>query len=212
MPSSFKKRAVLDCCCGFCIGCCFPIDYTNPTYPDGVLQNLTLSLSVPHCPSLDGTSVTMYPSAPTNPSIGACGACAVYLGGPIQLLGTRPAPLLYCSTTPCSFNVCFRLTCFADTSVASGLDECCGRMRLWIGSSETQAEDDGSSPLGGGQGECTSWKLVSPSQCSCGESGPAMRFPFSVNTTGPAITSGPCAGETDCCTPNCDFTDAEVVI
>ena len=209
-----KKKAVLDCCCGTCLGCCLPIDYTQPAYPGGVLQNITAQISAPSCPEIDGDSFILTPSAPTNPQIGTCGACAVYIYESIQILGTRPSPLLYCSTTPCSIFLCFRLTCLADVTPATGLDECCGRLRLWIGCSEQMIEDDGTQPGGLGGSACGSWRKVSPTQCSClgGGGGFAARFPLGFTTTGPLIETGPCAGEQDKCTPNCSLAGAEIII
>ena len=209
---SSKKQAVIECCCGVCVGCCTPVDYTVPQYPGGVVQDVPFEFSAPNCAELDGDTGIFEPVNPTGSVIGVCGPCGSFLGQNVVVLsGTRRSPLITCGFTPCSVNVCLILECNQTEPPLPGLALCCSRLRLWIGTSETQTEDNGSRPPGAASFSCTSWKRVNPSQCSCA-GGLSARFPFALNFTCPKYASGPCAGEDDCCKVNCNLTDAEIVI
>lgn len=210
-----KKRAVVECCCaGGCIGCCLPVDYTVPQYPDGVVKNIAFQFVAPNCLALNGRTNTFIPVNPTSAAKGPCGPCTSYLGQNLVVLaGTKNFPLDECMLTPCSINVCLILECGEGEEVAPGLDTCCGRMRLWIGTSEPQAEDNGSRPAQASSFSCVSWKKVSPLQCACDpNSGVSARFPFSITFSCPKYTTGPCIGQDNCCKVTCNLTGAEVVI
>ena len=207
-----KKRAVLECCCGVCVGCCTPVDYTNPLYPGGVVEDVPFEFVAPNCPELDGDVGFFDPINPTGSVIGSCGPCGSFLGQNVAVLaGARKNPVVTCELTPCSIQICLILECDPGQSSIPGLDFCCSRLRLWIGTTETQAEDDGSRPLGATSLDCTSWKKVNPTQCSCA-GGLSARFPFAINFVCPKYTVGPCAGEDNCCKVTCDLTNAEVVL
>ena len=210
-----KKKAVVQCCCvAGCVGCCLPVDYSVPQYPDGVVKNIPFQFVAPNCDELNGDTNTFVPINPTSSVMGKCGPCSSYLGQNVVVLsGVRLVAIGRCLPTPCSVNVCLILDCGENESVAPGLDSCCGRMRLWIGTSEQQAEDDGSKPAQSGSFSCTSWKKVNALQCACDpEDGVSARFPFSLNFSCPKYTTGPCAGEDNCCKVVCNLTGAEIVI
>jgi hypothetical protein len=208
-----KKKAVEDCCCtGSC--CCLPVDYTNPLYPRGVLQNIPFEITAPGCVQLDGDTGTFVPIDPTSIYLGGCGPCAGFVPVAVAAL---PGINYFdvggmCMPTPCSINLCLMLTCEQDEqAVNGGLDECCSRLRLWVGSSVQQVEDDGSRPDGDLTAvSCTSWKKVSPSQCVCNPL--SARFPLSLNFNCGTISGGACDGQPNCCVLTCDLTGAEVVI
>jgi len=214
MTGGRKKKAVKDCCCvGTC--CCLPLDMTNPLYPNGVKINIPFEVSAPGCPTIDGRTGTFRPIDPTSVVKGGCGACGSY--SPIAfatLAGSRRVSVGdACLFTPCNINVCFMLTCEISEEAGPGeLDECCSRIRLWIGSSELQQEDDGSRPsVDLTAVSCSSWKKVSSTHCVCDPDFSA-RFPLALNFVCGIIQTGPCAGESDCCTVTCDLTGAEVLI
>lgn len=210
-----KKRAVSECCCiGGCVGCCLPVDYAIPQYPGGVVKNITFQFVAPNCSELNGDTNTFVPVNPTSSVIGKCGPCSSYLGQNLVVLsGIRNTPTGRCLPTPCSVNICLILECIESEIVAPGLDNCCGRMRLWIGTSETQVEDNGSKPAQSASFSCTSWKKVSPIQCACNPVvGISARFPFGITFACPKYDSGPCIGQDNCCKVICDLTGAEVVI
>jgi len=204
----------MSCCCGVCVGCCLPVDYTVPQYPDGVVSDIPFEFVAPNCPALNGVGNVFTPVNPTSATRGSCGPCISYLGQNATVLsGSRRMEMgAVCFQTPCSINVCLILDCGADEIPVPGLDACCSRLRLWVGTSDKQAEDIGDKPAAAGSLSCTSWKKVEPSHCSCAGNTVSARFPFSITFDCPPFTTGPCAGQSTCCGVTCDLTDAEVVI
>lgn len=222
MPGT-EQKARLECCeCG-CQGCCVPRG------EDGSLLEIPFEISAPNCPSLNGASGVFVPLTPTPGAfpVGPCGPCPIYCTiASISIPGQQPTgfenPSLpgTCLFTPCSTgDLCLILACPQGASGPVGLNECCGRLELWIGSSiELEGE---TAPTGPGQGscsgfgDCTSWRKFTPSTCSC-EGGLSAEFDISGlqfycdpdNVWGP----GPCAGEPTCCQVSCDLTDATLVI
>jgi hypothetical protein len=169
------------CCCGGCTGCCLPVDYTVPQYPGGVVKDIPFQFVAPNCAELNGRTNTFAPVNPTSAVKGFCGPCISYLGqNAVVLSGMRVMPLAgRCFPTPCSVNVCLILECVDGETPTPGLDTCCSRLRLWVGTNDLQADDVGQKPAAAGSLSCTSWKKVSASQCVCGVNTVSARFPFS---------------------------------
>lgn len=209
-----KKKAVLECCCGACVGCCFPVDYSIPQYPNGVVKDIPFEFVAPNCSQLNGTTGFFDPINPTSSPMGVCGPCGGLIGrNQVVISGVRWTPIITCSPTPCSFNICLILECNPDELPIEGLDSCCSRTRLWIGTSDQQVEDNGDRPPNFTAFSCTSWKMVNPIQCTCDPYlGISARFPFTINLDCPTFATGPCAGQPNCCRVACDLTDAELVI
>ena len=214
MTGDKKKKAVTDCCCtGSC--CCLPVDYSNPLYPDGVLENIPFQIVSPGCAQINGYSNEFVPLDPTSVYVGGCGPCSGYF--PIAV-GVLPGVKYIdiggmCMPTPCSIDFCLILTCLAgDESIPGQIDECCSRIRLWIGSSVQQKEDDGSRPnIDFTAVSCISWKKVSAIQCVCNPELSA-RFPLSLNFDCAKYSAGACAGKVTCCELTCNLSGAEVII
>ena len=209
-----KKRAVEDCCCvGEC--CCLPVDYSNPLYPNGFLKDIPYEIVAPSCSQINGVDGEFTPIDPTSVTQRGCGVCGSFNPIAVGVLpGIRYIDIAgTCFPTPCSINFCLMLTCEPGEDAASGaLDECCSRLRLWIGTNVLQAEDDGSRPDANLTAvSCTSWKKVSPSQCVCEPL--SARFPISLSfNCGEISGGGACDGQPDCCVLTCDLSNAEVVI
>ncbi len=219
MPGT-QQKAMLECCeCG-CRGCCVPVDENG--FPD----DIPFEINAPNCPAIHGLTGIFTPIDTTVPT-GACGPCPTYCAiASIMLPGklasgigspSNPDECLYstCATT----DLCFILTCSRNESTPVGLNECCGRLRLWIGSATPFVDEESTDPpqQGGCDGfaDCTSWVKKAPNSCSC-EGTLSAEFDISnlqfYCDPADIWTTGPCAGEPKCCQVGCDLTDATIVI
>ena len=197
-------------------GCCLPADFTQPLYPNGVLTAIPFCVTSPSSCNADLCG-TFEPIDPTNSNRGPCGFCATYRGTWAgSLPGLMPSGLPdvatgYCMYTPCSIQVCFALECMDDEQATLGVNACCGKLRLWIGTSTLQDGDIGESPQIA-VADCVSWKKVSPTMCECdGVGGALASFPVSITLPCDEVWVGTvCDGLTKCCQIKC--ADFEVVI
>jgi len=202
---SLSNGDVLSVTCKLCscdlgdceIGCCLPIEYDNPLYPGGSLKPLPFDLT--GC----GTTLsgTFRPLEPGTLSMGSCGPCGTYTGDFAGLVnGTLKIESgMTCMDTPCSVGICLVLECVEPSSA-----DCCSGIRLWIGSTGTLeggTADGPSFSIGG----CGSWKLVSPSSCTCdAETGIIAEFSISIQLVHVDYTTGPCIGQPTSCTIVCE--------
>lgn len=219
MGSRATNKGVLQCCCGNrCIGCCFPIRYDNPEYPDGYVPEVPFEIVAPNCPEADGFVGYFPPVDPTSPLRGPCGPCNSFCSTLQGVLsGTFKYPIGgLCMTSPCGFEMCLALECVQGELPEPSLENCCSRFRLWIGTDVTQVEDNGSVPhsLLNCQFTCLSWKAVAPIACTCLPDGGGFtaRFSLAINYYCPTYSGGDCDGELNCCVLNCDLSNAELVI
>ena len=206
------------CSCGTaasCKGCCYRMEF-NPTYPNGYVPNVPFAISAPTCSELDGVTGEFLRSSPTSPPQGICGACEPMVG-----IGV-PAPLGIlkyvlgesCFSTPCSVHICLVLTCEEGELPIDGLDPCCSRLRLWIGTNFPQVGDIGEQPPV--EGTCgmaaVSWRKVQPIACLC-EGGLMARFPLNIVIRDDVFEYGICEGMPLYCQMLlCALTDAELTI
>lgn len=189
-------------------GCCFPIDYSHPLYPCGVIPAIPFSISAPGC-DLDGVTGT-FNSGGAKPvtNMGECGPACVQ-PAPVDLVGTigkRVAAAMYndCEFTPCSVQLSLELECDDDAAVPEGLDPCCGKLRLVVCTSEKLVGGDTGRPA------ChpdAHWKRFAPTSCVCLPNGGgfAAVFDVSLDVDCPEHwEGGPCDGQPkDCCIPFC---------
>lgn len=206
------------CSCGTassCKGCCYTVEF-NSTYPNGFVPNVPFSISAPSCDELDGATGEFVRSSPTSPPQGICGACesmfATLVAAPLGVLKQDLGES--CFTTPCSVHLCFILACEEGEDPISGLDPCCSRLRLWIGTNFPQVGDVGEQPpietLCGMT--IVSWKKVQPIACLC-DGGLMARFPLNVAIRDDVFEYGPCEGMPEYCQMlSCVLTDAELTI
>jgi hypothetical protein len=98
-----------------------------------------------------------------------------------------------------------------DEQATPGTNACCGKLRLWIGTSTPQVGDIGERPQVP-FAACTSWKKVSPTMCECDSVGGALAsFPVSITFPCNEFWIGTvCNGLPKCCQVQC--TDFQVVI
>lgn len=219
MGQTATNKGLLECCCGRrCVGCCLPVRYDNPQYPNGYVPAIPFEIIAPNCPEINGYDGLFPAVDPQSPLRGPCGPCNTFCS---TLQGVLSGTLRYeiggiCMTTPCGFDMCLALECTEAQTPAEGLEPCCSRFRLWIGTEVTQVEDDGRRPssLLDCQFSCYSWKAVAPTSCTClpNNGGFSGRFSLAINYVCPTYPSGPCAGQLDCCVLNCDLSNAELVI
>ncbi len=219
MPGT-QQKALLECCeCG-CQGCCVP------TNEDGTLAEIPFEISAPNCPAIHGATGVFAPIDAIVPK-GPCGACPTYCaiasiiipGKAASGFGSPSNPAVCLFTTCATTDLCIMLTCERGGSGAVGLDECCGRLRLWVGNATQLEGDTGENPpnQGGCDGfsDCTSWRKFAPNTCSC-EGTLSAEFDISnlqfYCDPADVWTSGPCIGERKCCQVGCDLTDATLVI
>ena len=206
-----------NCCCGNCTGCCLPVDYSNPTYPNGRIVDIPFCISAPGCATLDGQCADFVGGGTATPRFGSCGICAGYL----STMSWELSAFVWaeggsggCNQTPCSIRLCLSLICLEGDDRAAGIEECCSRLRLLVGTTQRQADETSSSPAG----PCISWKQVAPTFCECSDSPntrPGVIFPLSLNfACDEVFVGGGCDGLIKCCQNLilCDLTGAEVVI
>lgn len=217
-----QKKAVLDCCgCGCKTGCCIPVDHSNPLYePRGTPKNIPFCIEAPGCPQIDGFCGEMICGGAAPAVIGPCGVCTTCSGGAEFLL---PAfkwlvslPDGSCMPDTCSIRLCLQIVCIDSIQGAGGIEQCCSKFRLIVGTSEVQTEDNGTCPR---PPNCArSSKCVPPDICVCSENPdefPVAEFPLSLSFFCDNFhTTGGCAGRPTCCMflVNCDLTGAKVVI
>lgn len=199
---------VCDCAAtsGCVVGCCWPLAFTE-LYPCGYQVPIPFEISATGC-DLDGYTDNFTPVTAT--ARGTCGGCG---GAPPVVIGTTIGTLKvevpgfgYCNDTPCSIDVVLMLTCDDSETVPYGLDECCGKLRLWVGTSVRLAGDVGlERPEGAPTGYY--WLKIEPSSCSClpDSGGFAAIFEVTIVLDCPTLfTTGPCIDEPkDCCDPFC---------
>ena len=215
MPGN-QRQALLECCeCG-CQGCCLPTDV------DGNLEDIPWEISAPSCPEIDGLTGVFNPIDAVPTGTGPCGACGTYqnVSDPVVIPGEAASGLenpvdFSCLFTPCgTSSLCFVLACETGTSGASGIEECCGRLVLWIGSDNPLAGDDGSRPQTIGGQTCDNWIKVLPNSCACDP----LSAEFSLSGVAYVCdeldvwVGGPCDGELKCCQVSCPLGDATLVI
>lgn len=187
-------------------GCCWPYEITE-AYPCGYPLPVAFEITAPGC-AFDGVTGEF-----GNTGIGDRGSCGTCLaaGAPISLGDTSgslkvPTPGLgYCLTTPCGMDVVITLECDDDSASPYSLDPCCGKLRLWVGTSLRMAGWDGTRPSGGSSS--LFWTKVAPSSCSCAGGGGGFSAIFDVTFTPDCEDGvwldGGCIGESKCCVPVC---------
>lgn len=217
LPGTRKKRAVTECCCRGCVGCCFTVQED----PYRVLD-VPWEVSAPNCPEIDGVTGILTSVDPTSPVRGPCGPCNTWCNiGPdyIELTGISRVPIDgVCTTTPCSLGqMCMVMECNEQEVTIPEMDPCCSRVRMWLGltlgANSILNGDDGSRPSASCGQTCTTWVKIAPSSCSCEGGTLSAIFNISGLTINCAtFTDGPCAGEPVCCQINCDLSGATIAI
>jgi hypothetical protein len=199
-----------DCGCQsteYCQYCCLPMDFSNPTYPGGVIKDIPFSYT-----GCGGGGSGFFRAQPGDEpcSTEVVFATTFTTGG--SMTGTRyqfDFPSGYnCPTTPCSNSLKLFLECTARYDKPGGNTQC-SRLWLWVGSLLKQVGDVGESPDGGASGY--SWKRVQASTCTCDPvGGVAASIPFdiTIDCTAAIIgVNGACAGKPiDCCQVSCGGT------
>ena len=185
-------------------GCCWPYTVTAQ-YPCGYPLPVPFEITAPGC-DLNGQTGTF-----TNSALGAHGSCGTCAGGgaplPFNTIGTLRVEAPghgYCLTTPCGISLTLYLECLDTSSVAYGQNACCGKLRLWVGSTVRLAGWDGTAPATGSS--ALYWNHYAPTSCSCLGGGAGFSAIFAVSLVGDcatSFTSGPCVGLPTCCTPVC---------
>lgn len=222
MPSD-QQKALFDCLCGCggCTGgCCIPVDHSNEIYePNGTPKNIPFSIDAPNCAAIDGYTGEMLCGGAIPVVQGDCGPCVSCVSGADFNLSASKWSVLgaICVLDTCNIVLCLMLECSEGTASAEGIEECCSRFRLRVGSSGILTDDD---PDAGGSGSaaCGSWKIVEPTSCVCSEDPdamPAIVFPLSIAIAcNDLFVGGPCNGLTKCCDTftACSFVGATVVI
>lgn len=207
------------CCCGSCVGCCFPFT------PGAPMPSLNWLISAPSCSQLDGASGVLnaqVPGADQNAD-GSCGKCACYpdvppgtepiVNGTFEAnLGSPEEP--DCFESPCSFLIELGLSCDEEENAIEGLPDCCSRLRLQFG---TDGHLTGIGGVAGSTLPCVptvtgQYVIIPPTSCACGEGTIDAIFDLSgVNLTCPAIAPPDC---NDCCepSPSCSLVGATLTI
>jgi len=180
-------------------GCCWPRG-VNDLYPCGFNIPIPFEISAPGC-SLNGVADEFTPVvADTQGTCGSCGAApAVFVGTNNGVLKVEVPGFPYCNDTPCGMPVWLALVC-DDTESAGALDACCGKFRLWVGTSERMAGWDGTGPSGGSSD--LYWVKFAPSSCSCDPLAAVFDVTLVLDCQ-TFFTSGPCIGQPTCCNPIC---------
>jgi hypothetical protein len=186
-------------------GCCWPLAF-DEQYPCGYRIPVPFEIDAPGC-SIDGFTGEFTPTGlATRGTCGECGSVpAVQIG---ILTGVKKVPvpgLGYCNDTPCGVDLELMLACDDGETQPYGTEECCGKMRLWVGTSQRMAGWDGTSPSGGSTNRY--WIKVAPSSCSClsDSGGITAIFDVALTLDCPEVyPDGGCVGlPKDCCDPIC---------
>lgn len=231
MPGN-HLQAVLECgCCGSCNGCCWPVDYSVPEYPNGVLENINWEITATGCPNIDGLSGIFTPVDPNaiHPN-GACGKCACYINvtGPVLIYGEfyqeQESPIPGCYESPCAIELCFMLSCDQNEPIAEGSnDACCSRLRLLISNNTAQLSGAPNANTGTCENSiedptCNpNFVELGPSSCECldDNAGVVATFDLSVLalTCAGTVVGGYCDGKPDCCSLfNCNLEGGVLVV
>ena len=198
-------------CYGNCgEGCCVPW-FTDPLYPNGVVDVIPFSITS-DCVTLDGETGIFTPLVPTSTPRGTCGFCATYQGdwagsvpGEFPTGLENPASPGTCLMSPCTVDICLVLECNNDESAIVGQNACCSKMRLWVGTTVPQVGDIGEIPTEPIT-SCQYWRKIEPTMCECDPVGGIIAtFPVSVTVTCDPRVGGFCDGIADCCQVACSF-------
>lgn len=208
------KKALLECECCICPGCCMPVDGGgNPI-------DIPFEITAPSCPAIDGQTGVFEPLAiqGTEQPCGVCGQWGYNAVFDVPGCAWQGAEGVPCACdVPCDIQICLELFCsseFGEADPSSGADNCCKRMRLKIGSS---MKFPGSNPLGLNEmfsTLCTEGDYIAPTACDC-DGGLTASFSLASLQTecDELYVGGYCDGFPVCCElSGCDFTGATLDI
>lgn len=230
MAAVFGRKHNKDCCCGGCtIGCCIPIDHSNPIYePYGTPKNIPFQIVAPGCPVMDGFTGELFcgGAVPVTDK-GTCGPCLSCTGagddlpaGGWLIMATQKLELgSMCVDDSCSFYICVVLQCRQETLNNESVESCCQKFRLLLGISGSDIThiDNEDPTISVAGSPCTKWKEVEPTTCECGATEadfPAIVFPLDLSVLCDEEHTGACTGFTKCCDDpiDCNLAGATLVI
>lgn len=226
-----KKKAVLECeCCG-CGGCCWAVDPEDPTQA----APIAFDIVAPDCTELDtgGTPNTFTPQESLGTAEqGSCGPCTWMLWNDIgngppakwSVGGEEPGDPL---PSPCSWEIAAALVCLAPDAgdaPAETTDQCCANVRLLMAAnnefsgsrpltdftslSELSAYADAAQVLIDGAGNLNWGKLQPPTSCSCDDV-TGMHAEFDIAGWVSPACSNTLPYDYACCSPTiCDLSTA----
>lgn len=226
-----KKRAVLECCCGGCGGCCWEVDANDPSQA----VPITFDIVAPSCVELatagDPATFTPQESLATVEQ-GSCGPCTYFVwnvignGAPDRwsVGGEEPGDPL---PSPCSWQVAAALVCTTpDTGEANAGTNvaCCRNVRLLMAADNEfsgsrlltdfttlpalAAYAAAAQTLIDGPGTLYWGKLKEPTSCSC-DASTGMHAEFDISGWVSPACSSTMPYVYECCSPTiCNLAGA----